>query len=301
MNDFSKIKDTITKEWLANELQTKTLNEVARELGVFPMQMARLAKKLEIPIDRNRAISIGLTKTPNHPTRGRERTEEERLKMSQSHVLYEMRIPEKEKQQRVKRGKELWSKLTPEEREAKLKKRDDGLQKAAKEGSKLELYICKQLDREYYIFEKHKKHQIPNMGWAIHFDIYIPDLRTIIEVNGPSHYFSVFGKNKLIDAQRYDQRKYAGLLGGGYIIIEVVNIEGKLNLTQMQDIWEQIHEWLMKISTTTLHYHEKHIKIQTRIINERRRQQIEAAGAEFGRGIAPKRPNRRSNKYFPRA
>ena len=52
-------------------------------------------------------------------------------------------------------------------------------------------------------------------------DLYIPELNTIIEIDGPSHFFPIWGQEKLEKQMNADLRKSGTLLSKGYAILRV--------------------------------------------------------------------------------
>lgn len=58
---------------------------------------------------------------------------------------------------------------------------------------------------------------------GLEIDILLPDIKTAIELNGPVHYFPIYGSDKLEKIRDADTRKRCMLnsLGYGLIIIDI--------------------------------------------------------------------------------
>ena len=89
---------------------------------------------------------------------------------------------------------------------------------SAIEGSKMERHIATELRKLNHKVEMHKK-IIPKENLEV--DLYIPELNTIIEIDGPSHFFPIWGQEKLEKQMNADLRKSGTLLSKGYAILRV--------------------------------------------------------------------------------
>jgi hypothetical protein len=61
-------------------------------------------------------------------------------------------------------------------------------------------------------------------------DVYIPSISCGIEVNGPFHYYPIFGREQLLNQQRCDQRRRELCFNAKIFLIEL-KISRPLNLT----------------------------------------------------------------------
>jgi very-short-patch-repair endonuclease len=95
----------------------------------------------------------------------------------------------------------------------------DAIRKAGKEGSKLEKFVMDKLVESGYTVDFHNKNLIPNEKLEI--DLYIPKLKTIIEVDGPSHFLPIWGEEKLQKQIKADLQKSGRILSRGFAIIRV--------------------------------------------------------------------------------
>ena len=101
--------------------------------------------------------------------------------------------------------KERWNNLSKSERDDLLRRAGDGIRKASKEGSKLEHLLAAALQEHGFVNIQHKTGVLPNQD--LEFDLYIREIATIIEVDGPTHYNPIWGADRLAKQQRSDAEK----------------------------------------------------------------------------------------------
>lgn len=255
--------ENVTKEWLENEYQTKSFQQIAQELNTYTMKILRLAKKLGIQSKtHSEAQSNYLLTTDNHPTKGKRRSDETRNKISRIQTMNNLLESDEKKEQRRKRGRQTWDNFTDEQKKELTRAGIAGCHKAAKEGSRLEKFLVKQLSIAGYKVEQHREHFLPS--GKMHLDIFLPELQTVIEVNGIAHYEPVWGPEILASTQLSDKTKQGLLLVAGYVFIEVADTSNRVSVAQMTNIWEQLKPILLKISSTHLRYDERYMLIKTK-------------------------------------
>jgi len=142
-----------------------------------------------------------------------------KLKISEKQGELWDNMPEEKRQQRVETGKDSWNKKTAAEREALIKKAHEAVQEASRIGSKLEHFVLEELTKAGFVVEFHKEHWLQNNRLQI--DLFVPELRTAIEVDGPSHFRPVWGIDNLIKNQKADRQKTGLVLGQGLVLIRV--------------------------------------------------------------------------------
>ncbi len=109
-------EDYVVKQYENNH----STYSIAKELGTYPKKIERILKKKGVE-RRTRseaqkaAIETGRTE---HPTKGRKRTEEEKVKISEGVYKNWKEMPEQQKEEISKKAKERWDDipglLTPE-------------------------------------------------------------------------------------------------------------------------------------------------------------------------------------------
>jgi very-short-patch-repair endonuclease len=122
---------------------------------------------------------------------------------------------------------------------------NEQIRKAAKNGSKLERLIQDALIEEAIMYEAHKKEVISTQ--KLEMDLYLPSYRTIIEVDGLSHFEPIWGEETLQKQQKSDSQKDGILLSKGYNIVRIENISGSLALAKIAVLKTQLISILKEI------------------------------------------------------
>ena len=219
-----KLEDMTQKD-LEKALKTSNCTELAKKLGVYPNKIRRMAKKLGLVVPSHSEAQAKLLKQGKvkHPTEGRERTAEEKKAISKSIYDSYQNMTEEERKALSDLHKELWKETPENQKLLMLKNSAKAIRKTADEGSKTENFIKNELMKAKYIVDFHKKGLVPNEKLEI--DILLPSLKTIIEINGPSHYEPIRGEDKLAKQKQSDAYKYGLLLSTGYCIIVVKHLK----------------------------------------------------------------------------
>lgn len=229
------IEQTVVKMYTD---ENKSTYEIAKSLNTYPNKIRRILKKLGYELkDKSEAQKMALaTGRSSHPTYGKKRSDAEKIKISNSLVDYWGDMSEKEKDRRSELAKENWKKMSEEQREHMRSKGIAAIQLAATHGSKLEQFLYERLISAGF---KVKMHELIIPAENLEIDLYIPELKTIIEVDGPSHFFPIWGEEKLTKQINADLRKSGSLLSRGYVIIRVKSL-GQESLSKREDIIAQI-------------------------------------------------------------
>ncbi len=239
MNEFDKQVIALYTE------KNKSTYEIAKELHTYPNKIRRTLIKNGYELkDRSKAQKVALEQgRSTHPTAGKKRTVEERISISSSLVDYWDKMSDKEREKRVDMAKDNWKKLTPKQKETMRAKGIAAIRTAASEGSKLEKFFQGRIDAAGFRTEVHKL-IIPAENLEI--DLYIPSLKTIIEVDGPSHFLPIWGEEKLQKQVNADLRKSGALLSKGYAVIRVKSL-GQESLAKKEQLIEQVITHLNEI------------------------------------------------------
>ena len=141
------------------------------------------------------------------------------------------------------RSKKRWDNMTNKQKENMRVKGLEAIQKSAKEGSKLERFLLKRISDLGYKTKFHE-HIIPSENLEI--DLYIPELKTIIEIDGPSHFLPIWGEERLQKQVNADLRKSGSLLSRGFVVIRVKTL-GFESVKRKEDIIGDIEKHLKSI------------------------------------------------------
>ena len=239
MNEFDKI---VIKMYNKENLSTY---EIAKSLETYPNKIRRTLKKHGYELkDKSQAQKTALASgRSSHPTQGKQRSQKEKIKISSSLVTYWDDMNEKERKRRSKIAKNNWKKMSNEQKEKMRSKGIAAIQLAATNGSKLEQFFQERLQDAGYSVEMHKV-IIPAENLEI--DLYLKDLKTIIEVDGPSHFYPIWGEDKLQKQINADLRKSGALLSKGFIVIRIKS-EGQESLSKREELISRVLEHLSKI------------------------------------------------------
>jgi very-short-patch-repair endonuclease len=200
--------------------QEKSTYQIAEELKTYPNKIRRVLMKHGVEIkDRSAAQKLALKKgRSKHPTDGTKRTEETKIKISSQLVKHWSELDDEERERRCLEAKKRWHKMPKHKQQEMRNKASQAIRVSATEGSKMEKYIANELRKQGHKIEMHKK-IIPKENLEV--DLYLPELKTIIEVDGPSHFYPIWGQGKLDKQMNADLRKSGTLLSRGYAILRV--------------------------------------------------------------------------------
>ena len=231
------------------ESEGKSTYEIAEYLNTYPNKIRRVLKRHGVQLKgkseaQKNALKGGRAK---HPTDGKKRTKEEKIKISSSIHQYWESMDQVERERRTIEARERWYAMSEEERARISKLGIEAIQKAGKEGSKLEKFLKEELNSVGYYVDFHRKNLIPNEKLEI--DLYIPELQTIIEVDGPSHFLPIWGADKLQKQIKADFHKTGLILGKGFVIIRIKNMGGFVSLTKKEKLIKTVLHHLDSIKS----------------------------------------------------
>jgi len=250
----------IVKMYVENN---KSTYEIAEILKTYPNKIRRILVKSGIDLKskseaQKNAIESGKS---IHPTSGKKRTYQEKIKISSGLKKYWEEMSEKEYEDKIKQSKKRWESMSEVEKTDMLDAAIKSIQLAGKEGSKLEKFIYKELSNVGYKVEFHKKHLIQNQNLEI--DMYVPSLKTIIEIDGPSHFLPIWGEEKLQKQIKADFHKTGLILSKGMIIIRIKHLSDSLCLADKEKLRLDILNCLDTIKRSFPKESERYIEIET--------------------------------------
>ena len=239
MNSFDK---TVIE--LYNK-KDKSTYEIAKALDTYPNKVRRTLKKHGYELkDKSSAQKTALASgRSSHPTKGKQRSHSEKIKISSSLVGYWDEMSEKEKKKRSKMAKKNWKNMSSEQKEKMRSKGIAAIQLAATQGSKLEQFLQKRLQSAGFSV---RMHELIIPAENLEIDLYIKELKTIIEVDGPSHFYPIWGEEKLQKQINADLRKSGALLSKGYVVIRIKS-EGQESLSKKEELINRVLNQLNEI------------------------------------------------------
>jgi very-short-patch-repair endonuclease len=209
---------------LLNDLyinNNKSFADIAELYNTYPNKVRRDAKALKIPI-RNKsdaqknALTTGKHK---HPTKGQTRSQDTKDKIGYGVLESWKELSKDELKERKEKAKENWEKLSKDQKVYMQRSATDAVRLASKIGSKLEKFLFKQLITDGYGVDFHKEQTLVNTKLQI--DLFLPKLDIAIEVDGPSHFEPVWGKDSLDKNIKYDNKKEGLIVGKGWHLIRI--------------------------------------------------------------------------------
>lgn len=220
---YSSLTDQEKKQAI-NDLyveQNLSLGIIADKLDTYPNKIRRDAIKYGIQLKskseaQKNALETGRHK---HPTKGSERNEATKSKIGRSVLNKWESLSKEEKKSRSDKARENWEKLPETQKESMLKAANEAVRLSSKTGSKLEKHIFLNLIKDGYKTEFHKEQILATTKLQI--DLFLPTLNVAIEVDGPSHFKEVWGKDVLTKNIKYDNKKTGLILGKGFVLIRI--------------------------------------------------------------------------------
>jgi very-short-patch-repair endonuclease/DNA-binding CsgD family transcriptional regulator len=261
MNRFSqKHKEFLINQYINEE---KSTYEIAQELNTYPNKVRRALKSLGIALrDKSSAQSVAIASGRHeHPTKGKKRTESEKIAISDGMYSYWKEMDDEERDRRSELSKRQWANMSDEERETLRQMAAEAVRRASKEGSKIEKFLYESLTKEGYRAIFHKKGLIASDKLEV--DIFIPELKTAIEIDGPAHFLPIWGEANLNRHIRADAVKAGLLINRGYVIIRVKNLIKNLSAKNMRDAFDILLVELKKVEENFPPLAKRLIEIET--------------------------------------
>jgi very-short-patch-repair endonuclease/transposase-like protein len=223
----------------------KSVQEIAEEYNTYPNKIRRLLKKHGVELkSRSEAQKLSLLKGRRaHPTAGKKRSEEEKIKISHAVLNNWKSISESEKNRRSAMSKDRWENMSSEQKDRMRKSAVSSIRTAGKNGSKIERFFVAEIGSHYDV-EFHKTDLLANEDLEI--DLYVKDLKTVIEIDGPSHFLPIWGEEKLQKQMKADLDKNGLILGKGLNIIRV-KILKRISLSRRAEVTKEILKTLKNI------------------------------------------------------
>ena len=260
-NQFlEKYKDNIIDQYVN---QKKSTYEIAQDIGTYPNKIRRTLNTLGVDLrDRSSAQTVAIeTGRHEHPTRGKKRTEAEKIAISNGMSHFWDNMEETERERRSKISKEQWASMSEEDKANLRRLAAEAVRKASKEGSKIEKFICEGLTGAGYDVIFHKKGLIPNENMEV--DLFVPGIKTAIEIDGPAHFLPIWGEESLQKHIRADAQKAGMLINRGYVVLRVKNLIKNISQKRMRDILNQVIGELSKIENKFPSQSKRLIEIET--------------------------------------
>ena len=222
--------------YIGNQL---SFPEIAELTGTYPNKVRREAIKRGLKLRNiSEAQIVALDKGKSiHPTEGKTLSDTTKLKISQKMAQTWDGLSDSERAYRSEIGENYWNSLSDAEKNEIHSKAGDEIRRASREGSKLEKFLYDTLTKEKFLVEFHREHFVTNQRLQV--DLFLPQLNTAIEVDGPSHFLPVWGREVLERNMRADNQKTGLILAMGWCLIRLRQA-GSLSQHYKREITEQL-------------------------------------------------------------
>lgn len=199
----------------------RSTHDIAEELGTNPNKIRRALMHHNLPLRtrsdaQKKALEHG---RHNHPTKDTKRDKVTKQRISATRSARWDSLTDDERKVLSDIAKKQWEGMSADHKQNMQLKAAEAIRKAALEGSILEKYLFAGIIEAGYYAEFHK--EFLTTREKTHVDIYLPDLRTAVEVDGLSHFVPIWGQENLERTQRTDQAKNGLLLEKGIVVVRV--------------------------------------------------------------------------------
>jgi very-short-patch-repair endonuclease len=247
-NSYENLSDNDKKQIIQQHYnnEQKSFADIAGLYGTYTNKVRRDAIKLGINIRskseaQKNALNTGKHK---HPTKGTTRSIETKDKIGMGVLQSWENLDSISLEQRKQKTKNHWNGMSEDEKNNLISVANQAARKASKVGSKLEKFLLEKLISDGYQVEFHKEQSL--VTTKLQIDLFIPKINVAIEVDGPSHFFPVWGEDALLKSITYDKKKQGLILGKGLVLIRIKQTKdfsksrGSLIYKDLLDIIRQV-------------------------------------------------------------
>jgi very-short-patch-repair endonuclease len=247
MNDFFKLNDEQRKAVYEELYVKKSMSwyEIAEKLNTYANKVRRDAVKLGIE-SRDKALAqknVLEKGRSEHPTKGKKLGDETKAKISRAQSKVWDALTDEGREHRSEIGKDSWNKKTEAEKAEFFSLSVQAMKRAAVEGSKMEKFLFAHLKDTYNIM-RHIDYVFG--AEQFHLDLYIPELLTAIEIDGPMHYEPIFGDDRLEKRQAADSKKNGLCIHAGLNMVRV-RLDKRSSMRYYNSVLEEISKVLIFI------------------------------------------------------
>lgn len=237
---------------------------IAKMLGTYPNKVRREMEKLGFEMRaRSDAVKLALESGRlKHPTKGTVRPADVKKRISETQAAKWEMLPPRERLRRSEQAQAQWEAMPAATRKKLQSLACEGVRDAGKHGSKIEKFLYKALKECGYAVIFHKEGLIPNE--KLQLDLYLPKLRTAIEIDGPAHFYPIWSQKNLEKHQKADSTKSGLLLSGGYCIIRIKNLIKNMSQKNQREILAAVLQVLEKIDKKFPPKDERYIEIEAK-------------------------------------
>lgn len=224
----------------------KSPQEIAEKYGTYSNKIRRILKKhvqLRSRSDANKqALDSG---RKEHPTKGKTLSTEHKVKLSEASAKNWRELSDEKRTEYSDKCRERWNNMSEDDRKKMQELAHEAVRLSAKDGSKLERFVVEGLRSEKIVVVTHKTGLIVNDNLEV--DIFLPDYAVVIEIDGPSHFFPIWGADKLAKQIKADTQKAGLLLNAGFVMIRIKCVSSYISEKIKRDIIFSLLDVLNKV------------------------------------------------------
>lgn len=237
MSDFNL--DSIHRMYY---IEQKSINQIAKENNTYPKKIIRYMKKHGMTIrDKSESQKLALLHNRHkHPTKGTNRSQNVREKISTTQFNNWMSLSEEAKQQHRQKIKEQWSNKTEKQKQLVINN-------LLKQGEKTKCKNSKVSKAIFDILLSHK-FDVKNHSYLenITIDFVLPIEGIAINVNGPGHYLDIWREENL----KKDEYKKKKIIDNGYKLILVKYFYNDISMGKLNFICKTLIDTIYNIEKT---------------------------------------------------
>lgn len=248
--EFARVnKDKIIRLYVD---EGKSTHEIAEQFKTYPNKIVRSLNYLGIPkrsYSEAQALAIKSGRS-SHPTLGNALSDEHKAKIGKERSKAWAKMPAEERERLSSLSREQWNSMSESEQIELRRMAMAAVREASKSGSKTEKFIRSGLESNGYKVEYHKRDLVQDS--KLELDMYLPELRTALEIDGPGHFSPIWGESKYQKQVAADTIKQGVLLNHGCTVLRVKQLDKSLSKTKLNDILAAILSILEEIKSGTV-------------------------------------------------
>lgn len=225
---------------IADYQNGKSTYEIAEDLNTYSNKIRRALRFLGVKLRgygeaQKNALKEGRVK---HPTEGTKLSDETKQKISKTRAKTWASISDEERERLSNISRENWENMTDQERFDLRAKAMAAVKETVKHGTRVERFIREKLIEMGYSVMFHTKDVIKSR--RLELDMFLPELRTAIEIDGPGHFSPIWGEEKFQKQQKADFEKQGLILSEGYAIIRLRQLDRNMSMNRVRSICQVV-------------------------------------------------------------
>ena len=248
----------------AYNIDKKSTYAIAKEFNTYPNRIRRILFDAGVIMrTKSEAQKEALDNNRHtHPTKGKKRSETTKIKISESVAKKWSNMPEEERGRRSKIAKENWDNMPTLEREEFRRLASEAVRESAEHGSKLERFLLMGLRVAGFKPEFHRTQLVSSE--KLEMDIFLPEHNVVIEVDGPAHFFPIWGEENLARHLLSDSKKNGLLINEGYAIIRIKHLVKSLSKIHERKVLAKVLETLKTVKAKFPEPNQRLIEIEVK-------------------------------------